>query len=215
MRSAASLGLLACRTCALVSRPAGTEADTEAKLCPRCGTRLESRKPASIGRTWALVIAAIALYVPANTLPIMATSSLWGSQDDTIMSGVLFLWEEGSWYLALIVFLASILVPLAKIVGLALLLLSVQLGWNWDPLERARLYRTIDFIGRWSMLDIFVVALLSTVVQLTALASVRPGPGALAFGAVVVLTMAASATFDPRLIWDPAREPHGRTATAA
>lgn len=209
MTTAASLGLLACRTCALVSRAPG-----EAAACPRCGTRLHFRKPASISRTWALLIAAMALYVPANTLPIMATSSLWGSQDDTIMSGVLFLWEEGSWYLALIVFVASILVPLAKMLGLTLLLLSVQLDWSWAALERARLYRAIEFIGRWSMLDIFVVAILSTVVQLTALASVRPGPGALAFGAVVVLTMAASAAFDPRLLWDAAKDTRERTVAA-
>jgi paraquat-inducible protein A len=209
----ASLGalsvLLSCPTCALVSRGTGGPAS-----CPRCGTSLHFRKPGSIGRTWALLIAAMALYVPANTLPMMSTSSLFGAQTDTIMSGIFFLWQEGSWHLALIVFVASILVPLAKMIGLALLLLSVQLRWDWRPLERARLYRLIDAIGRWSMLDIYVVALLSTVVQLTALASVRPGAGALAFGAVVVLTMAASASFDPRLIWDAPGEEHERAVAA-
>jgi paraquat-inducible protein A len=201
MRSAASLGLLACRTCALVSRPGGGS-----DRCPRCGTRLHFRKPGSIGRTWALLIAAMALYVPANTLPIMATSSLFGSQQDTIMSGVLFLWEDGSWHLALIVFVASVLVPLAKMIGLVVLLVGAPLGAYSRPLDRARLYRLVEAIGRWSMLDIYVVALLATVVQLTALASVSPGPGALAFGAVVVLTMAASSSFDPRLLWDPAAQ---------
>jgi paraquat-inducible protein A len=150
----------------------------------------------------------MALYIPANTLPIMYTSSLFGSSDDTIMSGVLFLWEDGSWYLAIIVFVASILVPLAKMIGLAVLLLSVQIGGRWRAGPRARMYRVIESIGRWSMLDIFVVALLVTVVQLTALASVRAGPAALAFGAVVVLTMAAAQSFDPRLIWDPLEEVH-------
>jgi paraquat-inducible protein A len=208
MTSAASLGLCACDTCRLVSRAPAAEA----ALCPRCGSRLHFRKPGSIGRTWAFLIAAIALYVPANTLPIMLTSSLFGSQDDTIISGVLFLWEDGSWYLALIVFVASILVPLAKIIGLAVLLLSVQLGAGGRPEPRARLYRLIEAVGRWSMLDIFVVALLVTVVQLTALASVRAGPAALAFGAVVVLTMAAAQSFDPRLIWDPVKEPRERRA---
>ena len=208
--SAASLGLLSCSTCSLVSRaPAADGA-----FCSRCGSALHSRKPGSIGRTWAFLIAAMALYVPANALPIMLTSSLFGSQDDTIMSGIVFLWEDGSWYLALIVFVASILVPLAKIIGLAVLLLSVQLGWASHQAERARLYRLVESIGRWSMLDIFVVALLVTVVQLTALASVRAGPAALAFGAVVVLTMAAARSFDPRLIWDPAKEPRERSIPA-
>ena len=209
MRSAASLGLLGCPTCGLVSR---ARADDDA--CSRCGTRLHFRKPGSIGRTWALLIAAMAVYVPANTLPMMSTSSLFGAQTDTIMSGILFLWEDGSWQLALIVFGASILVPLAKMIGLVVLLASVQLGWSARPYERARLYRLLAAIGRSSMLDIFVVALLSTVVQLTALASVRPGPGALAFGAVVVLTMAATSSFDPRLLWDPVKDSRGRAVAA-
>jgi len=213
--SAASRGLLSCPTCALVSRATSSDGGH----CPRCGTGLYFRKSGAIGRTWALLIAAIALYVPANTLPMMSTSSLYGSQSDTIMSGILFLWEDDAWHLALIVFVASILVPIAKMIGLLLLLLSVQFDWNWRPLERARLYRLLDAIGRWSMLDIFVVALLSTVVQLTALASVRPGPGALAFGVVVVLTMAATSSFDPRLLWDPtgwdpAKESRGRAVAA-
>lgn len=210
MRSAASLGLVGCRTCALVSRLAPGDSGR----CSRCGTRLHFRKPGSIGRTWALLIAAMALYVPANTLPIMATSSLFGSQQDTIMSGVLFLWEDGSWYLALIVFVASILVPLAKMIGLVVLLIGVQVGTYSRPMDRARLYRQLEAIGRWSMLDIYVVALLATVVQLTALATVSPGPGALAFGAVVVLTMLATSSFDPRLLWDPVEESRVRHAAA-
>ncbi len=212
--SAASLGLLSCPTCSLVSRaPAGDSALAFA-TCARCGSALAYRKPGSIGRTWAFLIAAMALYVPANTLPIMATSSLFGSSDDTILSGIVFLWEDGSWYLALIVFVASILVPLGKMIGLAVLLLSVQLGWTAHRAERARLYRLVESIGRWSMLDIFVVTLLVTVVQLTALASVRAGPAALAFGAVVVLTMMAAMSFDPRLIWDPVKEPRERHSIA-
>jgi paraquat-inducible protein A len=210
--SAASLGLLSCHACALVSRAPAARSQTQGAVCPRCHSSLHVRKPGSIGRTWAFLIAAMALYVPANALPIMYTSSLFGSQDDTIMSGVLFLWEDGSWYLALIVFVASILVPLAKIIGLVVLLASVQLGWGRRRAERARLYRLVESIGRWSMLDIFVVALLVSVVQLTALASVRAGPAALAFASVVVLTMCAAQSFDPRLIWDPVEEPHGRRA---
>jgi paraquat-inducible protein A len=175
------------------------------------------RKPGSVGRTWAYLIAAMILYIPANMLPMMLTSSLFGSSDDTIISGVLFLWEDGSWYLALIVFVASILVPLAKMVALIILLVSVQTGAIRTPDRRARLsrlYRMIESVGRWSMLDIYVVALLATVVQLTALASVRAGPAALAFGAVVVLTMLATESFDPRLIWDPVEEKHGRSVAA-
>jgi paraquat-inducible protein A len=208
--TAASLGLIGCHTCGLVSRAPAAGA----RLCPRCGDELHFRKPGSVGRTWALLIAAMALYIPANTLPIMYTSSLFGSSDDTIMSGVLFLWEDGSWYLALIVFVASILVPLAKIIALVVLLVSVQLDLRWRSDQRARLYRLIERIGRWSMLDIFVVGLLVTVVQLTALASVRAGPAALAFGAVVVLTILATSSFDPRLLWDAAKEPHGRRIAA-
>jgi paraquat-inducible protein A len=208
MRSAASLGLAGCTTCALVSRAL----EAGGARCPRCRTALSFPKRGSLGRTWALLIAAMVLYVPANALPMMMTSSLFDAQSDTIMSGIVYLWQEGSWHLGLIVFVASILVPLAKMIGLLLLLLSVQLGWNWQALERARLYRLLEAIGRWSMLDIFVVALLSTVVQLSALASVRPGPGALAFGVVVVLTMAATSSFDPRLLWDPVKETRGRAA---
>jgi paraquat-inducible protein A len=200
-RAAAELGLLACGTCGLVSRaPAAAGA-----ACPRCRTRVAFRQPGSMARCWAYLLAAMALYVPANTLPIMYTSSLFGSSEDTILSGVVFLWDSGSWYLALIVFLASIVVPLAKIIALAALAASVQLGWHKHRAERARLYRLIESIGRWSMLDIFVVALLVALVQLTALAAVRAGPAAPAFGAVVVLTMAAAQSFDPRLIWDAER----------
>lgn len=205
--TAARQGLLNCPTCTLVSRSPGTR-------CPRCGTPLHFRKPGALARTWALVIAAMALYVPANTLPIMSTRSLFGSQTDTIMSGVVYLWQDGAWYLAAIVFVASIAVPLAKMLGLVLLLASVQLGWESRVLDRARLYRALEAVGRWSMLDIFVIALLTTVVQLSALGGVRPGPGALAFGAVVVLTMAATRSFDPRLLWDPVRGEREQPAAA-
>ena len=212
MTSAASLGLVSCHTCSLVSRAA----DTESALCPRCGSHLHFRKPGSLGRTWAFLIAAIILYVPANTLPMMATSSLFGSSDDTIISGVIFLWEDGSWYLALIVFVASILVPIAKMLALLVLLLSVQFGaGRLSAGQRSRMYRAIQSIGRWSMLDIYVVALLATVVQLTALASVHAGPAAIAFGAVVVLTMLATESFDPRLIWDPVAERTNERRAAA
>jgi paraquat-inducible protein A len=197
--TAARLGLLACEVCRLVSRapPPGANAH-----CTRCGAALHARKPASLARTWAFLIAAMILYVPANTLPIMDTSSLFGTQSNTIVSGVAFLWTSGSFVLALLVFVASVLVPLAKMIALTVLALSVQMRATWHPRTRTRLYRVIEFIGRWSMLDIYVVTILVALVHVSTLASIQAGPAAAAFGAVVVLTMFASASFDPRLIWD-------------
>lgn len=196
-QSAAALGLCGCHTCGLVSR-----LRDGGGFCPRCGGALHVRKPASIARTWALLIAALILFFPANLLPVMQTGSLFGTQQDTIMSGVVYLWTSGSWPLAALVFFASIVVPLFKMLFLGLLALSVQLRWGWQPRARARLYRMIEFIGRWSMLDIYVVTLLAALVRLQSLATIQAGPGAMAFGAVVVLTMLASMAFDPRLIWD-------------
>lgn len=197
--TAARAGLLACATCRLVSRAPAPGDDA---FCPRCGAALSARKPASLARTWAFLAAALILYVPANTLPIMDTSSLFGTQRDTIVSGVAFLWDSGSWLLAALVFFASVVVPLAKMIALALLAGSVQARAGWHPRTRTRLYRAVEFVGRWSMLDIYVVTLLVALVQVSSLASIHAGPGAAAFGAVVVLTMFAASSFDPRLIWD-------------
>jgi paraquat-inducible protein A len=208
-RSTASLGLAGCHDCGLVSRVTGP-----ACACPRCGTALHLRKPDSLGRTWALLIASYILYVPANVLPIMETSSLFGAQRDTIMSGVVFLWRSGSWDLAMIVFVASVVVPLSKLFALTYLLLSVRRRSLSQPLSKARLYRMVELVGKWSMLDIYVVALLATVVKFQSLASISAAPGAVAFGAVVILTMLAAQSFDPRLIWDAA-EGKGLPAHAA
>jgi len=197
--TAAQAGLLSCHVCGLVSRP-GTGADDA--RCPRCHSRLHRRKPDSIARTWALLIAAYILYVPANLLPIMETRSLFGSQQDTILSGVVFLWVSGSWPLAAIVFVASIVVPLAKMIALTLLTASVQRRSAWRTQERTRLYRLVELVGRWSMLDIYVITIMVALVQIQSLASIQAGPAAAAFGAVVVLTMLAAMSFDPRLIWD-------------
>jgi paraquat-inducible protein A len=139
----------------------------------------------------------------------MKTSSLFGTQSDTIMSGVVYFWTSGSWYLALIIFIASVVVPMLKMIALAVLLLSAQRGSPWQREQRARLYRMVEFVGRWSMVDIYVVAVIVALVQLKALASIQPGPGAAAFGAVVVLTMFAAMAFDPRLIWDAREKKHG------
>ena len=163
---------------------------------------LHFRKPYSLGRTTALLIAAYILIIPANVLPVMETGSMFGSQKDTIMSGVIYLWESGSWPLAILVFFASIVVPLVKLFALSYLVASVRRRSTAHPLERARLYRFLEFIGRWSMLDIFVVTLLTALVRIKTLAIITPGPGAVAFGAVVVLTMLAAMAFDPRLVWD-------------
>jgi paraquat-inducible protein A len=137
----------------------------------------------------------------------MVTGSLFGAQYDTIMSGVVFLWVTGSAPLALIIFVASIVVPGAKLLALTFLVVSVQRRSPWEPLQRARLFRAVEMVGRWSMVDIYVAAVLAALVQFGGLMSIRPGPGAVAFGAVVVLTMFAAESFDPRLIWDRAR--HG------
>jgi len=199
--SALAAGLWRCRGCAAVCEP--PEGATRAR-CPRCDAVVTPRKPDSIARSWAFLLAATALYLPANLMPVTTTASLSGAQSDTIFSGIVFLWDGGSWALAVIVFVASILVPVSKLLVLSWLLISVQrrddrlLGW------RLRAWRVLELIGRWSMLDVFVVAMLAALVQIENLAELRPGPGAVAFGAVVVLTMLATHGFDPRLLWDRA-----------
>ena len=204
VRSAASRGLQHCNACDLVSRsPHGAGGSR----CPRCGHLLFRRKPKSLQRTLALLIAASVLYLPANLLPILHTQTATFEVDSTIMSGVVSLWSSGSWPLALLVFFASIFVPLLKLIVLSGLVLSVHQGWQWRARERSALFRLVEFVGRWSMLDIFVVALLTALVQIRGLATITPGPAALAFAAVVILTMYAAQAFDPRLIWDRAVDP--------
>jgi paraquat-inducible protein A len=210
--TAARLGLLACGVCELVSRP---PSGTTQAICPRCGARVHSRKPHSVARTWALLIAAAVLYLPANIEPVMITTSIFGTQRDTILSGVAYLWTSGSWPLATVVFVASVAVPLLKLAALAFLAVSVQRRSTRRLLERTRLYRALEFIGRWSMLDVFVVMVLVALVKLQSLANVEAGRGALWFGCVVVLTMLASMSFDPRLIWDSAGGNDGRDARRA
>jgi paraquat-inducible protein A len=203
--TASQLGLCLCHGCGGLSRLAG---DGHDMCCQRCGAALHLRKPDSIARTWAFLIAAYILYVPANVLPMMRTGSLFGAQSDTIMSGVVYLWHSGSWHIALVVFIASIVVPLAKMFSLTYLLISVQLGWTHRSLERTKLYRILEFVGPWSMLDVYVVMILVALVQLKALATIQPGLAVAAFGAVVVLTMFAAMAFDPRLLWEPKENHH-------
>ena len=168
---------------------------------------MHMRKPASLSTTWALIAAAVLLYIPANLLPMMVTASLLGSQQDTIMSGVVFLWQSGSWPLAAVVFFASVMVPLLKILALIYLVVSVQRRSRHNLIQRTRLYRLVEFVGRWSMLDIYVITILVALVHFQGLATIQAGPAAVAFGAVVVLTMFAAMSFDPRLIWDPLTDP--------
>jgi len=176
----------------------------EGAACARCGTRLHRRKPDSLNRTWALLVAAAILYLPANLLPVMITRTIFGSQYDTIMSGIIYFWVSGAWGLAAIIFIASFLVPLFKLAALAILAWSAGRHDAWRRQERATLYRIIEFIGRWSMLDVFVVCLLAGLVHIQGFAEISAGLGIAAFAGVVVLTMLASLSFDPRLTWDEA-----------
>ena len=198
-QSAARLGLLNCEDCGLLSRHAP---GMYGASCPRCGAKLHFRKPNSIQRTWALVIAAAICYLPANLLPVMTTITPFSSSEDTIMEGVVLLWSPSSWPLSVVVFIASVTIPLAKLIALSYLLITVQRGSMKSNRDRTRLYRMVAFIGRWSMLDVFVDTFVVALVQLQPLMSVGPGPGVVFFAAVVVLTMIAAESFDPRLIWD-------------
>lgn len=188
-----------CHDCGLLSRLSG---HTHGASCPRCGGALHFRKQRSLERTWALVIAAILCYVPANLFPVMTVVSLGKRQSDTIMSGVVYLLMHHMWPLALVIFVASVFVPLMKLVILVSLLISVHRRSSWRPVDRTRLYRLTELIGRWSMVDIYVVTILVALVRLGNLATIEAGAGAVFFGAVVVLTILAAESFDPRLIWD-------------
>lgn len=196
------LGLLGCHVCGQVCRAPGAGEGDAVPACPRCGSTLHRRKPAVYTRTWALLIAAFLMYVPANVLPIMRTASLGDIDDNTIISGVVELWVKGSPGLAVIVFCASIVVPMLKFLALGTLLVTCRRGSNWARRQRAQLYRLVELIGYWSMLDVFVVALLTALVRFGFFSLVEPLPGVVFFGLTVVLTMFASMCFDPRLIWD-------------
>jgi paraquat-inducible protein A len=199
--SALNASLISCHSCHLLCKEA-QPSDTVLAICPRCGARLHPRKPNSIARTWALVIAAFALYIPANVLPITRVISFGKAQSDTIMSGVIYFVKSGSWPIALVIFVASIFVPLIKLFLLTFLLISVQIKSKWRPKDRTRLYRITEAVGRWSMVDIYVVTILVALVKLGSLATIEAGPGAVFFAGVVIITMFAAMSFDPRLIWD-------------
>jgi len=202
--------LLGCESCGLVSRGVspGRLPPGAVLRCSRCRHVLHHEKPFSVQRTWSCVIAAAILYVPANAMPVMSTTSAFDTNTHTLLGGIHELWVDGSWGLAAIVFIASIAVPVLKIAALALLAWSVRKAPTWRRLERARLFRLIEVVGHWSMLDVYVVVLLAACVRFGSLASAHPEPGLLAFAAVVVLTLLAAHSFDARMIWrDP--EHHG------
>ncbi|QVN02370.1 paraquat-inducible protein A [Pseudomonas rhodesiae] len=192
-------GILICTECHELNKQ---EPDVDEQVCSRCGALVHARRPDSLTRTWALLITAALLYIPANMLPIMTVNSLGQGDPSTIMAGVIQLVQHGMYPIAAVVFIASILVPTFKLVGIGLLLFSVQRHQPLSAQQRIVMYRFIEFIGRWSMLDIFVIAILVAVVNFGRLASVEPNLGAAAFASVVILTMLAAVTFDPRLIWD-------------
>jgi paraquat-inducible protein A len=199
--SAARAGFLVCDACGQLNRAPG-------EACARCDASLHFRKPHSFARAWSFLIAACVLYIPANLMPVLESESLFGSTSDTILSGVRFLWQSGDWLIAAVIFIASIVFPGAKLAALWVLLATAGQGSSWRVKGRTRIYRMLEVIGRWSMTDIFVAAMVTALVQFKTVGEVSPGPGALAFAAVVLLTMFASMSFDPRLIWDPLEKAH-------
>lgn len=195
MTTAAEKGLASCHICGKLS-------DASLHKCPRCNEVLHLRKPQSIQRAMALLITSCVLYVPANVLPITVTYQFGSDLKSTIIGGVILLWEHGSYPIAAVIFIASIMVPSAKIIALFWLCWSVHAKRMQRLQERTIMYRVTEFIGRWSMIDVFVVTILVALVQLGGIISFAPGAAALAFAGVVIFTMFSAMSFDPRLIWD-------------
>lgn len=193
--SAAAAGLALCHSCGRVD-------PIELERCPRCQARLHLRNPESLQRTFALTFAAMILYLPANLLPMLRVESIKGTQENTIVGGVIQFWQDKDYPVAIIIFTASVLIPVLKIISIFLLCFAARTGWS--PRAMTRLYRVTEFVGRWSMVDVFVVAILVAVVQLGSAMSIHAGAAAVSFATVVILTMLAALTFDPRLIWDAA-----------
>ncbi|MGL6244107.1 paraquat-inducible protein A [Pseudomonas sp.] len=203
---ASELNLCLCHSCGLAC-----DITHNPHECERCGAPLHRRKTNSLARTWAYLLASLVFYIPANLLPVMNTKMVGSGADSTIMSGVLEFWQHGAWDIALIIFIASIAVPGVKFVALILLLVTVHRDSLWARKERSKLYRFVEVIGYWSMLDVIVVALVASLVKFQALADIEPRPGILFFGLVVVFTMLSAMSFDPRMIWDQQRDQHSQT----
>jgi len=201
MKTAAQCGLVACPACGTISRLSVEKLSTPPK-CQLCFARLHSRKPMSVQRSWAWLVAGVIVYIPANVYPIMYTTVFGSSEPNTIIGGFFVLWELKSYPIALVVFTASVVVPVLKFIAVSYLLVSIQGKLKHDSLDRTRLYRLTEFVGRWSMIDVFVVAILAALVQIGSVAQIDPGIGATAFGATVIFTMLSALSLDPRLLWD-------------
>jgi paraquat-inducible protein A len=199
LKQAQELGLVLCRTCNLAVSRASLRID---RRCPRCESRIEQRTPLSTEMTLAWLIAGIVLYIPANVLPVMHTGGLLGEADSTILGGILEFWRSGDWDIALLIFTASVAVPFTKFIAIGLLLITVRKNRPWEQRQRTVLYRIVEFIGYWSMLDVIVVALTSALMQFQMLGTAEPRAGIAFFCGVVVVTMLSALSFDPRLIWD-------------
>ena len=195
--TARAAGLVGCRTCGKVS-PAGVA------VCPRCHSALHSRMPASLQRVWALLAVGLICYIPANLYPMMITSSIGSTYRSTIVGGVIELIGHHAYAVAAIVFLASVVIPVTKFFLIALLALSIQFRLTIPAHTRIHLYEAVEFVGRWSMVDVFVVAILTALIQMGFFASINPGPAAVFFAMSVAFTMLSAQAMDPRLIWDSA-----------
>jgi len=193
--------LMHCHTCSAI-----TPDNASTSHCQQCGSTLHTRKPDSINRSWALLLTGMMLFIPANLFPIMTVIQFGQGEPSTIIGGVIHLIHAGMWPLGMIVFFASIMVPVSKFAAMIFLLLSLRSQSAWRPEDRTRLYRVIERIGSWSMVDIFVIGLLTSLVNLGSIATIEPGIAASFFGATVVFTMLATHSFDPRLIWDSAMQ---------
>ncbi len=186
---------MACQRCGQV-HPLDTA------YCKRCDGPLQSRDTQSLQKVWAWLIAGMIAYIPANLYPMLLTSTLVERSESTIIGGVVELVEYGSYVVATIVFVASVMIPMGKFIAIAYLAISVQRGWTDRQHQRHRAYEVVEFIGRWSMIDVFVVAILSALVQLETVATINPGIAAVSFALSVIFTMLAAQAFDSRLIWD-------------
>ncbi len=204
--TARKAGLVSCGGC-------GTLAPLGQHRCDRCEATLHSRRPDAEQRVWAWLVAGIILYIPANLYPMLVTRTFGQVQEGTIIGGAIELIEYGAWFVAFVVIFASVVIPVAKFVAIAALILGVRNGSRLSAHRRMQLYEVTEFIGRWSMIDVFVVAILTALVQLGFIASINPGPAAVCFALSVVFTMLSAQSFDPRLIWDSIEEHRARGRT--